>query len=572
MFFIWLLIVPLSLYIAYTYFPSTELDWMNILLLFGVMCLTMLLPIRFENVTVSLERWITFTIFFQYGVFAEFLFIQVAVFILLFSDKGSLTVTHKFLANSTIFAIVSIVSGFVFHSFGGVVGSLDFLQVLLFGLLYAITYTFVNNVLLKIYFLLQSRSFSLYSKDALWDYITTLLVVPLSISLYFLDEHLGNKSLMLVGVPFIVALIVLRMYKTSNTLNNQLSSAGQVGHELAERLLFDEVLKTFLGKLKSVISFENGYVIDLQGQKKLILLMSSESGVIKKSVMGINFKGDKAGDDGLHMDNPKVYFNEKEIKTLKVIGFSHQVKTVITAPIIRNQRTEGFLILTSNRKNAFNEVNLQILDILTGYFAISLEKARYFEKTLAKSEQCGLTKLHNFRYLDRRLDEEIIQFHLGDIQKLSVVILDIDYFKKINDTYGHESGNDLLVMIASLLGKYVGPRDTLARYGGEEFVLLLPDCDKVEASKRAERIRKEIEKTVFTITPDLAEDRAPIDVHMTVSLGVATMPDDAKAGQSLMRNADRALYIGGKQAGRNKVGVFGEHKVIETKEAQTLIL
>ena len=465
MFAIWLFIFPLSLYMAYVYFPSNELDWMNILLLFGVMFVTMLLPIRFENLSISLERWVTFTIFFQYGVFTEFVFTQVAMFILLFSDKGSLTTSHKFFVNSSVFAVVSIVSGFTFHSVGGVVGSYNFAEVFLLGLLYAVTYTVMNSVLLKIYFSFHSIEFSLYSKDALWDYITTLLLVPFSISLYFLHDHLGDKSLMLVGIPFLVALLILRMYNTSNTLNEQLSNAGKIGHELAERLLFDEVLETFLGKLKDVVSFENGYVVDLQAQKKLIPLMSSESGIIMKQVKGITFTADKIADDGLHMQNSRIYINEREIKALKNIEFSYPVRTVLTAPIIRNQKTEGFLILTSSRKNSFSEVNLRIIEILTGYFAISLEKARYFENTIAKSERCGLTKLHNFRYLDKKLEEEIVQIHLNDIQKLSVIILDIDYFKKINDSFGHESGNDLLVQLANLLRKYSEPTDTLARYG-----------------------------------------------------------------------------------------------------------
>lgn len=111
-------------------------------------------------------------------------------------------------------------------------------------------------------------------------------------------------------------------------------------------------------------------------------------------------------------------------------------------------------------------------------------------------------------------------------------------------------------MFATLLKKFRRSSDTLARYGGEEFVLIMPNCDKKTASERAEEIRKEVEEMVFTIIPDLAEDRSPIDVQLTVSLGVATIPDDATSGQSLMRNSDRALYVGGKQAGRNKVGVF----------------
>lgn len=568
-FFVWLLVVPVSAYIAYSYFPSGPLDWSNLLLLFGLMFFTMLLPLRFSNVTISLERWITFTVFFQYGVFAEFIFVQLAMFVLLFSEKGGLPIIHKFLVNSTMFASISVVSGFIFHLAGGTIGSLDFSELFIFGFLYAIVYSVFNNLLLKLYFMFNSRAYSLHSEGALWDYIATLIMVPFSITFYFLSEYLGMKSLVLIGGPFLIVLAVLRMYNTSNTLNDQLSSAKEIGHELADKLLFAQVIETFLEKLKAVVPFQNAYVVDLQAGTKLLPLMGLEKNVITKQIEEISFLADKNQEDGISIYETKVYCSNQEIKTLKSIGFLHYLETVLIAPIIRNQKTEGFLILTSTRKNAFTAINIQIIDILTGYFAISLEKARYFERTIAKSEQCGLTKLHNFRYLDKELDNKVIQFHLAEIEELSIIILDIDYFKKINDTYGHESGNDLLVKLANLLRNYASPQDILARYGGEEFVFVMPNCDKVTAAQRAEKIRKEVEMTVFTIIPDLAEDRSPIDVKMTVSLGVATMPDDANSSLSLMRNADRALYIGGKQAGRNKVGMF---ETEETKEAQLLSL
>ena len=134
---------------------------------------------------------------------------------------------------------------------------------------------------------------------------------------------------------------------------------------------------------------------------------------------------------------------------MKNIEFSGNIRSVLTAPIIRNDVTEGFLILTSFRKNMFQTAIVQIIDILTGYFAISLEKARFYENTIEKSERCGLTKLYNFSYLETKLEENMTELQEGKISNLSVIILDIDHFKSINDTYGHESGNDILVSLPS---------------------------------------------------------------------------------------------------------------------------
>lgn len=556
-FFVWILVVPLLLFLAYTFFPSGEFNWLNMVLLFILLIITMLMPLRFQTVTISLERWITFVVFFQYGVLAEILFIQLGLLILLFSEKSALPLRFKFSVNSTMFAVTSLLSATIFHAFGGKIGMANFSHVLVIGFIYSLAYTLINNMLLKLYFHTNHASYSLRSQGALWDYTATIVIFPFSLSLYFLYIHLGNNSLLLVGIPFLLVLIVARMYNTSNDLNTRLTFAGDIGHELADQLRFDEVLETFLRKLKGVVPFDNGYIIDLRGGLHYIPLMGIEAEEIQKTVKGISFLYDQREKDGFDLTTSKIFHTKKEAQLLRYVQFALPTESVITAPIKRNNKTEGFLILTSKKKNTFQPIDVDLIDMLVGYLAISLEKARYFESTIEKSIRCGLTKLHNFRYLDAKLEEEIIRYRANQTSTLSVLLMDIDYFKKINDTYGHESGNDLLCKLSEILQSYVGPDETLARYGGEEFVIILPNTSKEYAVDLAEAIRTEVEDASFTIIPDLSEERTPIEVKMTISVGVATVPEDAADAKSILRNADRALYIGGKQAGRNRVGVYG---------------
>ena len=161
MFFIWLLVVPASFFLAKANFPARELDWMNILILFSIMFLTMLLPLQFQNMTISLERWITLTIFLQYGLFIEIIFIQIAMFFILFTEKSTLPITHKFFVNSTVFAFTSLLSGTIYHALGGTIGSMDFSKVFYFGLVYAISYSLINNLLFKGIFSFQFTYFFL---------------------------------------------------------------------------------------------------------------------------------------------------------------------------------------------------------------------------------------------------------------------------------------------------------------------------------------------------------------------------------------------------------------------------
>jgi len=388
-----------------------------------------------------------------------------------------------------------------------------------------------------------------------------MIMLPFSIALYFMQELMGNKSILLVGIPFLLVLFVMRKYTASNKLNDQLTFASDIGHELADQLRFVDVLETFIEKLKAVVSYENAYILDYRMGEEFALLIGSENGKLTTSKYSVSFDSKKMAEE-LDMEQPKIFYNQKEAAKLKSIRFLDAVESVMTVPIKRNKKVEGFIVLTSSSKNKFETIETQIVEILAGYLAITLEKARYFERTIEKSERCALTKLNNFRYLDSKLDEEVTRYQKGEIHSLSACIMDIDHFKKINDTYGHESGNTILIKLAKILEKFVVSHETLARYGGEEFVLLLPNCTKIEAIDRAEVIRQEVERTLFTIVPDLSEECTPIDVHITVSIGVASIPEDAEDVKDLMRNADRALYIGGKQAGRNRVGVYGVESVV----------
>lgn len=144
----------------------------------------------------------------------------------------------------------------------------------------------------------------------------------------------------------------------------------------------------------------------------------------------------------------------------------------------------------------------------------------------------------------------------GAYQSLSLIMLDIDKFKVVNDTYGHHSGNLILKEFAQLIKSEIGREGTVGRYGGEEFVVILPNYTKLQAMNLAEQLRLKIEQTPFIVELDLADVTREEIIFITASIGVSTAPEDSDEGNSLIRNADRALYIGAKQAGRNRVAEY----------------
>ncbi len=156
----------------------------------------------------------------------------------------------------------------------------------------------------------------------------------------------------------------------------------------------------------------------------------------------------------------------------------------------------------------------------------------------------GLTGLYNRRELEKRLHEETQRARRYQ-RPLTVLMLDIDHFKGVNDRYGHQAGDEVLITVADLIQLNVRPVDVVCRYGGEELAVILPETDKNGAYTLAERIRGTVEESITT-TPqgDM--------VHVTVSIGLATFPRNADTAATLIHAADQALYAA-KQEGRNLV-------------------
>jgi len=164
-------------------------------------------------------------------------------------------------------------------------------------------------------------------------------------------------------------------------------------------------------------------------------------------------------------------------------------------------------------------------------------------KTIEMAVIDGLTGLHNRRYLDNHI-QTLVDRAQARKRSLSVMMTDLDRFKSINDTYGHDGGDVVLREYARRLKSNVRGIDLACRFGGEEFVIVMPDTDADVARKVAERLRSDIESAPFVIGGSA--------VQLTVSIGVASLMPGADSVRELMRRADVALYDA-KNSGRNRV-------------------
>jgi diguanylate cyclase (GGDEF)-like protein len=215
-------------------------------------------------------------------------------------------------------------------------------------------------------------------------------------------------------------------------------------------------------------------------------------------------------------------------------------------PLMMYGACEGVIAVQSSRPAAFRDHDQRLLESLALQIAAALQNANLYELAMVD----GLTGLFVRRYFDARIQEEI-ERSKRYTTPFSVVMLDVDDFKSLNDTYGHVVGDRVLRAIATVVKAQMRGVDTAARYGGEEIAVVLPRTEMVGAYNQAERIRAAIAELRVT-----TDDEPPKAVGVTASLGIAAYPESkAKDATDLVRRADRALYRA-KKTGKNRVELF----------------
>ncbi len=239
------------------------------------------------------------------------------------------------------------------------------------------------------------------------------------------------------------------------------------------------------------------------------------------------------------------------------------IPLILSVPLVSRQKVIGFL----NIHSMYKEMQLipdkiELVYALASQASIAISNAQLFRALREQAIIDPCTNLYNFRYFQQKLDEEI-NIYNSTKEPLSLIILDIDYFKKVNDTHGHVYGDTVLRELGNILKRNVRSEDSVCRYGGEEFAVIFPHCSQEVTLRIAERIRTRIQETSTNDRRGILKD--PI----TVSIGVAGYtPELSKT--SFIQRADNALYYA-KKHGRNMVaeydsGLEGEYAKYQKKK------
>jgi diguanylate cyclase (GGDEF)-like protein len=241
------------------------------------------------------------------------------------------------------------------------------------------------------------------------------------------------------------------------------------------------------------------------------------------------------------------YLNNNYSFELKV-PFSKEsvfIRSILCCPLQRRGEMIGVIELINKIGGAFTSEDEALIEVLTNPLSVAIRTAGKFESAERLTVTDDLTKLYNYRYLMQYLESEVKRC-LRYKKKVSLLFIDIDGFKRINDTFGHLVGSQALAEMGQELRRIVREKDVVARYGGDEFVIVLPETPLNVAMAIAERIRKKVEECEF-----IAHN---LSIRLTVSLGVANCPKHTLTAEGLIKKADAAMYRA-KELSRNSIKV-----------------
>lgn len=326
------------------------------------------------------------------------------------------------------------------------------------------------------------------------------------------------------------------------------NSLKEIIEELNQRLDVDFVAGKLSGIVFSLLAANKGacllYLVDNQTQRLSLFKTKKEnSGMVVKAK-----EGDMFDLWVLRHTSPLLVEDAKKDFRFDLDKFkkddSRQVESLISSPLVSGQKLIGILRLDSPVKNAFSQDDLRFLATVCEIGAVALENSQLFQKTRDLAIHDGLTSLYTKGYFLERLKEECRRA-LRHGSELSLLMLDIDFFKNYNDKFGHSAGDIVLKNLTRLLNESSKGEDAvLGRFGGEEFCVILKGKDKKDALIFADGLRQKIEGESVT----LRRERTSI----TVSIGVASFPPDTTDENDLVRKADAAMYEA-KKKGRNQV-------------------
>jgi two-component system cell cycle response regulator len=452
------------------------------------------------------------------------------------------------LFNCGQYSLTVFIASAVFHLVGGVrAAELDTVGILTL-LIFTAVYFAVNHAFVGLWFTLTHPEESvriIWGDPAKWEGLTYLITAPLGVTVIMLYSVGGLIGAIALFVVSFVAAFVFRLAFRLDSLNHELrtlyEAAGALGQGLdldaVKEKVFNILKRLALSDLVALFLWDDvGQVLRAEGGYPGGNALQGQSFRVGQGVIGevarkriVEVVPDVAADARFEAER-----------------YWQPPTSLVLAPMATEESLIGVLVLGSNQAGTYTEEHIRLLTIFAGQAGAALSRALRYQETRRMAITDAKTGVYNYRFFYERLLDEI-RHSAAKSRPFALIFVDIDYLKGVNDRFGHQVGDEVLIQVASIIKGNVRTTDEVARYGGEEFVVLLPGATGEEALAAAERIRRTVEGR------DFAPSRGP--AHVTITAGVATYPEHATQPDELIFRADEAMYHG-KHCGRNRVSLY----------------
>ncbi|OGS19915.1 MAG: hypothetical protein A2252_11375 [Elusimicrobia bacterium RIFOXYA2_FULL_39_19] len=373
---------------------------------------------------------------------------------------------------------------------------------------------------------------------------------------FLFNENIVLKVFFVLFFASIASYYIYKSYKTNKYVNKMENFCKQVTYintlteALRGTMRLEEVLTLILKNLIDGMSFDRALIYVVKQEHKPFIeytagydragkvnheykcTVDKENSVLARSIV--------EQQTYIISDAPNNYYCEQ------LLVEKLHLKEFALIPIVIKGKGVGVILVDNYiSKNKIDDGIIQALKVFTNQAGIAIENAKIHQRLENLATKDGLTDIYNHRYFQEQIRKEIERAgRFG--HKLGLVFIDIDNFKHYNDRNGHVEGDELLKEIAQVFKETIREIDTLARYGGEEFVVILPETDRDGIYNVAEKIRKMVSVHIFNYG-----EFQPLG-KVSISIGYACYPDDAKSPEDLIELADKGLYKA-KTEGKNRV-------------------
>ncbi|MBI4928768.1 MAG: sensor domain-containing diguanylate cyclase [Anaerolineae bacterium] len=392
-----------------------------------------------------------------------------------------------------------------------------------------------------------------------WQSYTFMVLTMLMYRVLPLILHTGISpvstgiQIALVGISIGITETIYLMQKRIEHDFQRLKVVNQMTRSLAYSIETSQVMSLMSGAIQAVLDADT-YFIGLVQDDHINLKLFYDDGEFFSN-MSIDREGTLGGWVVNRRRSLLLTDAPNQLKDLgldgKIIGKPHVSLSWMGTPLQTPDHVFGVVAVASYKRNAFNNSDLELLENFAQQASITLDNAYHHAEVEEQSTQDSLTRvLNHSNFLKHFLKEteKAAQHHYP----LSVIMLDVDHFKKYNDNYGHLVGDQVLVGLSELVRRYTKSSDLVGRWGGEEFIIALPQTSGIQANLVAERIRKAINRMeVF----DRENNHIP---PPTVSQGIALFPQESDRPETLLDMADKRMLLA-KNRGRDQIEPPAEH-------------